>query len=36
LFLLIDQHHMPDFPMFDTAKLHCNAAIALAARAACA
>lgn len=27
IFLLIDQPDMPDFPMFNTAKLHCNAAV---------
>ncbi len=27
IFLLIDQPHMPDFPMFNTAKLHCDAAV---------
>lgn len=27
IFLLIDQPDMPDFPMFNTAKLHCDAAI---------
>lgn len=27
IFLLIDQHHMPEFPMFNTAKLHCDAAV---------
>ena len=27
IFLLIDQSDMPDFPMFNTAKLHCDAAI---------
>ena len=27
IFLLIDQHHMPDFPMFNTAKLHCETAV---------
>jgi len=26
IFLLIDQHHTPDFSMFNTAKLHCDAA----------
>ncbi len=30
IFLLIDQPDMPDFPMFNTAKLHCEAAIELA------
>lgn len=27
IFLLIDQHNMPEFPMFNTAKLHCDAAV---------
>lgn len=27
IFLLIDQPDMPDFPMFNTAKLHCDAAV---------
>lgn len=27
IFLLIDQGCMPDFPMFNTAQLHCNAAV---------
>ncbi|WP_228069097.1 hypothetical protein [Marivivens aquimaris] len=30
IFLLIDPPDMPDFPMFNTAKLHCEAAIDLA------
>lgn len=30
IFLLIDQPDMPDFPMFNTAKLHCDAAIEFA------
>ena len=30
IFLLIDQHHMPQFPMFNTAKLHCDAAVKFA------
>lgn len=30
ILLLIDQPDMPDFPMFNTAKLHCEAAIELA------
>lgn len=30
IFLLIDQPHMPDFPMFNTAKLHCEAAVEMA------
>jgi len=27
IFLLIGQPDMPDFPMFNTAKLHCDAAV---------
>ncbi|MEM6886954.1 MAG: amino acid racemase [Pseudomonadota bacterium] len=27
IFLLIDQHDRPDFPMFNTARLHCEAAV---------
>lgn len=30
IFLLIDQEDMPDFPMFNTAKLHCDAAVEFA------
>lgn len=30
IFLLIDQQHMPEFPMFNTAKLHCDAAVEFA------
>lgn len=30
IFLLIDQPDMPDFPMFNTAKLHCEAAVEMA------
>lgn len=30
IFLLIDQPDMPDFPMFNTARLHCDAAVSMA------
>lgn len=32
IFLLIDQHHMPQLPMFNTARLHCDAAVEFALR----
>lgn len=33
IFLLIDQPDMPDFPMFNTASLHCDAAVRFALEA---
>lgn len=32
IFLLLDQPDIPDFPMFNTARLHCDAAVDLALR----